>query len=120
MNTSTETTKISIDATGKRLGDVATDAARYLMGKHTPSFARHIAANVEVTIENASKLDIPDKKRGEIYQRYSGYPGGRKTETLDHLANRLGYAEVLKRSIAGMLPRNRLRKPRLKNLLITE
>jgi len=61
-------------------------------------------SDVQVTISNASKLDIPDKKQSEIYQSYSGYPGGRKTETLSHLADRRGIAEVLKRTVAGMLP----------------
>ena len=109
-----------IDATGKRLGKVATEAATILLGKDSTDFARHTTAPVTVQITNASLLDIPEKKKQEIYQTYSGYPGGRKTETLEHLGRRLGYAEVLKRSISGMLPKNKLRTPRLKNLNITE
>ena len=109
-----------IDATGKRLGQVATEAATILLGKDSTDFARHTIAGVTVKITNASLMDIPDKKKQEIYQSYSGYPGGRKTETLEHLGQRLGYAEVLKRSISGMLPKNKLRTPRLKNLTITE
>lgn len=118
----TETTKKthSIDATGKRLGIVATEAAAILLGKNDPNYARHIMSDVVVEISNASKMDIPEKKRQEIYQSYSGYPGGRKTETLDHLAGRLGYAEALKRSIAGMLPSNKHKKPLLKQLIISE
>ena len=110
----------TIDATNRRLGDVCTEASRYLLGKDSPDVARHVAAPVSVSVINAAKLDIPDRKRREEYQRYSGYPSGRKVETLDHLANRLGYAEIVRRSIYGMLPSNRLRKPRLKNLHITE
>jgi large subunit ribosomal protein L13 len=117
----TETTKTyKIDATGKRLGKVATEASAVLLGKNDPNYARHIMADVEVTIENVSKLDIPDKKLGEIYQSFSGYPGGRKAEPLIHLAKRLGYAEVVKRTIAGMLPTNKHKKPLLAKLVITE
>jgi len=116
----TETNTYTIDATGKRLGKVATEAARVLMGKNDPAFARHIKSDVIVEIKNASKLDIPDKKQGEIYQSYSGYPGGRKTETLDHLAKRLGFKEVLKRSIGGMLPANKHKKRLLNQLIISE
>lgn len=121
MNTDTSTFETyEIDAAGKRLGAVATDAARHLMGKHRPDFARHMVAPVRVVISNASKLDISEKRGQEIYQSYSGYPGGRRTETLDHLAKRLGYHEVVRRTVAGMLPKNKLQKPTLKNLIITD
>lgn len=120
MTTPTETREYTIDAAGRRLGDVLTEASRYLLGKNDPSFARHLAAPVSVTIVNASQLDIPERKKREIYQRYSGYPSGRKEETLEHLANRLGHAEVVRRSMAGMLPKNRLQKVRLKNLTVTD
>lgn len=117
----TETTKTyTIDATGKRLGKVATEAATVMLGKNDPSFAKHIMADVQVTIENVSKLDIPEKKEGEIYQRYTGYPGGRREETLIHLAERLGYSEVVRRSVGGMLPNNKHKKRLLNNLIISE
>lgn len=109
-----------IDAAGKRLGRVATEAASMLIGKHSPDFVKNEVAGVTVTIENASKMDIPAARERETYQSYSGYPGGRRAETLIHLAKRLGYAEVLHRTISGMLPKNKLRQPTLKNLKITE
>lgn len=109
-----------IDAAGKRLGKVATEAASVLIGKNDPDFTPHIINDVTVTIKNASKLDVPAKKATEIYQSYSGYPGGRRTETLSHLATRRGYAEVLKRTISGMLPKNTHRKRLLAQLVITE
>ena len=109
-----------IDATGKRLGKVATEAAAVLNGKNNVDFARHTIAPVIVTILNVSKLDISPKKGTEIYQNYSGYPGGLKEETLAHLATRRGYGEVVRRTIAGMLPHNKLKKQLLKNLVITE
>lgn len=116
----TETRTHTIDATGKRLGIIATEASSMLMGKDQVDFAKNIATDITVTIENASKMDIPEKKKGEIYQSYSGYPGGRSEETLEHLGKRLGYAEVVRRTVGGMLPNNKLKKPRLKNLIITE
>jgi large subunit ribosomal protein L13 len=119
MSTETHTTH-TIDATGKRLGKVATEAAQVLLGKNDPTYTRHTMANVKIEIRNASKLDIPEGKHTEIYQSFSGYPGGRKTETLIHLAERLGYGEVLKRTIGGMLPNNKHKKPLLNNVTITE
>jgi large subunit ribosomal protein L13 len=119
MNTTTPRVH-TIDATGKRLGTVATEAAHILQGKDQPDFVRHLVAPVIVEIHNASKLDIPEGKKSEIYQSYSGYPGGHREETLDHLGKRLGYGEVLRRTIGGMLPGNKLKKPTIKNLVITE
>ena len=120
MSTETTTRTHTINAEGKRLGKVATEAATVLMGKDQPDYAKHIMADVQLTIENVSKLDIPEKKKGEIYQSYSGYPGGRKTETLEHLGERLGYAEVVRRTIGGMLPNNKHKKRLLAKLTITE
>lgn len=120
MTTTTTTRTYAIDATGKRLGIIATEAASVLLGKKDADYARHMTAPVTVTITNAAKMDVPEKKKAEIYQSFSGYPGGRRTETLDHLGKRRGYAEVLRRTIGGMLPNNKLKKPMLKNLVITE
>lgn len=110
----------TIDAAGKRMGRVATEAATVLMGKDQANFAKHIMSDVIVTIENAGKLDIPEKRQGEIYQSFSGYPGGRKTETLGHLSGRLGIGEAMHRTVGGMLPANKHKKRLLKQLIITE
>ena len=120
-NQENNTKEYTVDAKGRRLGPLATEVATLLMGKNMPDFSRHTVADVTVRIENAAKMDIPKKKmKSNIYQSYSGYPSGRKEETLGHLANRLGYQEVLKRSIKGMLPKNKLQSRLLKNLIITE
>ena len=120
MNTQTTTKLHTIDATGKRLGVLATEVTTILMGKNQPDFARHLVADVKVEVTNDSKLDIPEKKKAEIYATFSGFPGGRKVETLDHLAKRRGYAEIVRRTIGGMLPHNKLKKILLKNLVISE
>jgi large subunit ribosomal protein L13 len=120
MSEETTTNTHIIDATGKRLGKVATEAATVLMGKDKADFAKHIMSDVVVEIHNASKLDIPEKKLGEIYQRYTGYPGGRREETLEHLAERRGIGEVIQRTVGGMLPNNKHKKRLLKQLIVTE
>lgn len=108
-----------IDASGKRLGRVASEAAMLLLGKDSPTFKRHIAANVHVTIENASKLEITDTKmKDTVYTRYTGYPGGLRKVSMEKLAQTKGYEEVLRKAIYGMLPGNKLRNERMKNLTI--
>lgn len=120
MDTTTTQT-YTIDATGRRLGVVATEAASVLLGKHSSEFARHTVFPVTVEITNARLMDITEKKReNEVYKTYSGYPSGQRIETLGHLATRRGHSEVLTRTIRGMLPKNKLRDQRLKNLSITE
>lgn len=115
-----EQKQYTIDAENKRIGRVATEAASVLLGKNSTDFARHRAIPVSVKIINAAKLDIPENRLREEFQTYSGYPGGRKTETLGHLAKRRGYAEVLRRVVGGMLPKNKLHDVRMKNLEILE
>lgn len=113
-----ETVTITIDAAGKKLGRVASDAAAHLLGKNRTDFAKNTVAPVVVVITNASKLDIHPRKENELYTRYSGYPGGIKQETLAKRLERKGHADILEIAIRGMLPRNRLRANVMKHLTI--
>src|SRR3989344_5469301 len=116
-----ETKEYKIDASGRSLGRVASEAAKALMGKAHADYTPHILSNVKVTIENASKTRTTEKKRlQKIYTTYSGYPGGLKKESLGNLMGRKGNREVIRRAIKGMLPRNTMLVARLKNLSITE
>ncbi len=120
LNSSTNM-KYTIDATGKKIGRIATEAASYLMGKFDPAFARNKVSDVKVTIENASKIAVTDKKLKETtHHTYSGYPGGLKQETLLAVKAKKGMSEIVKVAVYGMLPKNKLRSIMIKNLKITE
>ncbi len=111
----------TIDAKGKSLGRVASQAAALLMGKNLVEFTRHKSPIVHVTITNASKIKITEKKLDETkYLKYSGYQGGLKIESLTSLSARRGFAEGVKRAVKGMIPNNKLRPEILKSLTITE
>lgn len=111
----------TIDATSKSIGRVATDVATALLGKNDTSYQRHLTADVEVTVTNASKIYVPRKKQQQKkYAQFSGYPGGLRFETLEDVITKKGYGEAITRAVYGMLPANKLRKPRLKNLVITD
>jgi large subunit ribosomal protein L13 len=113
-------TKHEINAEGKSLGRVATEAAKALMGKMDPSYTPNVRMDVKVSITNASKLVTREKKLvTKMYRTYSGYPGGARDESLSHLNTRKGHAAALKIAISRMLPRNTMRTARLKNLTIT-
>ncbi len=110
-----------IDAAGKALGRVASEAAKALMGKMRADYTPNKSSGVKVTVTNAGKLYIREKKRtGKIYTTYSGYPGGLKRESLASLSARKGKGEAIRRAVTRMLPRNTMRVARLKNLTITE
>ena len=110
-----------IDATGKKLGRLASEVAFVLLGKNSPDFAKNKVADVEIVVENAQALDISDKKRDQKqYDRYSGYPGGRKVFTMKEVIEKKGYAEIIKMAVLRMLPKNKLQKRRIKNLIVNE
>lgn len=111
--------KYTIDAEGKSLGRVASNAAILLRGKDSVSFERHTRPVNTVEIVNASKLTITERRaQGTTYRTHSGRPGSEKVETLGGLIDRRGIAEALTRAIRGMLPANRLRAIMMRNLTI--
>src|SRR3989344_9582263 len=111
----TENPKYQIDASGLSLGRVASRAAALLRGKSEPAFERHLPSRVEVTVLNAAKIKLPAKKQVQkIYRTYTGYPGGLKSEKLETMISRHGYAEPVRLAVKGMLPNNRLRREWLK------
>ncbi|MAZ67683.1 50S ribosomal protein L13 [bacterium] len=108
-----------VDAGGKRLGRVASQVAYVLLGKDRTDFSKNTVSNVSVVVENVNDLNISEKKRAtKIYDRYSGFHGGRKEESLGELIAKKGVSEALKKAVYNMLPANRLRKNRMKNLII--
>ena len=110
----------TIDASGKALGRVASEAAKALMGKMSPSYTPNILSRVKVTIENAGKLYFPEKKLTQkVYTTYTQYPGGLKHESLAQL-NARNADLALRRAIQSMMPRNTFRTPRMKNLTINK
>lgn len=109
----------TIDAAGQRIGRVASEAARLLMGKHRIDYAPNKVAPVRVIIANSDQLLIGEEKREQkLYSRYTGYPGGLRQDTLETVLEKKGAAEVIQRAVRGMLPSNKLRNERLKNLEI--
>ncbi len=110
----------TIDATNKKLGRIATEIAMILRGKNNPNFTPNKLSGNTVIVENAAAVAIIGDKKNDTYKTYSGYPGGLKHETREHLAKRRGIREVFMRTVRGMLPHNKLRDEMLKNLIIKD
>jgi large subunit ribosomal protein L13 len=111
----------TIDATNKKLGRVASEAASILRGKNLVTFTPHVFNDVKVEVINASKINADDtKKRTKIYKRYSGYPGGQRELSLEKMEAKKGMKEAVKIAVRGMLPPNKLRAKMMRNLTITD
>lgn len=111
----------TVDAKGRTLGRVASEAASGLMGKKSVHFVKNKVLPVTVTIVNASKISMSEKRVAQkSYTRYTGYPGGLRHFTLTDLATSKGMHEVIRKTVDGMIPRNKLRKERMKRLVITD
>jgi len=109
---------MKIDVENKVLGRVASEIAKILQGKHKPNFRPEKPGEEIIEVENIDKIKITGKKfKDKVYYHYTGYPGGLKKDTLEELFKK-NPGEVLKRAVFGMLPKNRLRKQRIKRLKI--
>ena len=105
-----------IDAKGKVLGRLASRIAVILTGKHKPEYIPYLDKGDKVVVKNVSEMKITGKKmKQKKYYRHSGYPGGLKTKTLEEVFSK-NPAEVLRRAVWNMLPKNKLRKQRIKRL----
>ncbi len=112
---------ITIDAQNKSLGRVASAVARQLMGKESPTYRRHMVPMDQVKVINLSKLSIaPGKAEKTTFVRFSGYPGGLKTESMAKIIAAKGIGEVFRKAVYGMLPGNRLRPVMMKNLILED
>jgi len=110
-----------IDAQGKRIGHIASEAASFLRGKQSPDFVPHKNTDQRVRIVNTQRLDIGESKlKNKFYTQYSGYPGGLKHESLENVIEKKGYSEIVRRAVYGMLPNNKLRGQLMKHLIITD
>ncbi len=114
-------TVYTINADGKILGRVASEAAKSLMGKKSADYAPNKVSDVIVTIENASKTKMSEVRMNEtLHERYSGYPGGLKFATNRDIIKKHGWKKLYELAIYNMLPANKLRPRMLKNLVIKD
>ncbi|MFN3219725.1 MAG: 50S ribosomal protein L13 [Acidimicrobiales bacterium] len=107
-----------VDAEGLVLGRMATEVARVLRGKHKPTYAPHMDTGDHVIIINADKVVLTSEKaQSKLIHRHSGYPGGLKTQTYADLLSKRP-AEAVRRSVRGMIPKNRLGRQQLTKLKV--
>ncbi|MDP3786568.1 MAG: 50S ribosomal protein L13 [Candidatus Omnitrophota bacterium] len=107
-----------VDADGKILGRLAGAVSRVLYGKNKPIFRKDLCMGDGVIVINAAKIKVTgNKPLAKTYDRYSGYPGGLKTETLETMLKKKPEYVIL-HAVKGMLPRNKVGKAALKRLKV--
>ncbi|KAJ9134494.1 50S ribosomal protein l13 [Pleurostoma richardsiae] len=99
------------------LGRLASRIAVLLMGKHKPVWDPSTDCGDYVVVTNCAALHTTgNKKYRKMYYRHNTRPGSLRSVTMDVLMDKFGGAEVLRKAVSGMLPKNRLRDKRLARL----
>ena len=107
---------VLIDADGMVLGRLAAQVASILRGKTKPQFTPHVDMGDSVIIINAEKIRVTgNKATTKAWHRYSGYPGGLKTETYRQAMERHP-ERIIERAVRGMLPKSSLGRAQFNNL----
>jgi large subunit ribosomal protein L13 len=97
-----------IDANGKVLGRVATDAAKLLQGKHKAIYTPFLDTGDHVVILNVAKVKLTGRKETQkVYQRHSGYPGGLREDRAKEVRAE-NPIRMVEQAVRGMLPKSKL------------
>ena len=107
-----------VDARGQTLGRLAVNIARVLRGKHRPQYTPHLNTGDHVIVVNARDIVVTGRKRStKQYDRYSGYPGGRRVRTFDQAIERNPTFPIT-HAVRGMLQHNTLGADMLRRLRV--
>ena len=126
MNNTTYSAKLSeierkwyiLDASGKPLGRVATEAAKLLRGKHKPTFTPNLDTGDNVIILNCKDVVLTGRKLDQkLYRHHSSYIGGMK-ETTARVMMEKSPEKAMFLAIKGMLPKNSLGRKMIRKLRV--
>ena len=97
-----------LDASGKTLGRLSTQAASILAGKNNVLYTPYIDMGDHVIVVNCEKIVLTGMKADKkLYRRYTGFPGGLREESFVKLLARRPEA-IVEQSIKGMLPKSKM------------
>ena len=99
-----------VDASGQTLGRLASKVARILMGKENPKYTTFLDTGDHVIVINADKVKTTGvKSEQKQYHRYTGYPGGLRTEDYRKRFDRKPEL-IIEEAVSRMLPKSKLGK----------
>ena len=109
---------VEIDATDQAVGRVATQVSMALQGKNKADYQQYLDGGDIVVVKNAGKVKFTGRKLAQKdYYHHTMYPGGLKTTSMKKVFER-DPADVMKRAVFGMLPKNKVRDKMIKRLTI--
>ena len=107
-----------IDAEGQTLGNVATECARRLRGKHKPTYTPHVDTGDYIVVINASKVEVTgNKAKTKMYHHHTGYIGNLKTTNFEKL-QQTHPERIIELAVKGMLPKNSLGRDMYRKLRV--
>ncbi len=119
-----------VDAGGHIVGRLATQIATVLMGKHRPDYTPHVDTGDYVVVLNAHRVRFSGKSMAhqshpqftkkmlrKTYERYTGYPSGRKLTTAAEVLEKAP-ERILHEAVRRMLPKSKLGRKMLDKLKI--
>jgi large subunit ribosomal protein L13 len=107
-----------VDASKQPLGRIASRVASILMGKENPQYTPFLDTGDHVIVINADKVKTTGvKAEAKVYHRYTGYPGGLRSEQFNkRLASKP--ERIVEDAVARMLPKNKLGKQMIGKLQV--
>jgi large subunit ribosomal protein L13 len=100
-----------IDANEVTLGHLATKLANLLRGKTKAIYSPHVDCGDHVIVINVEKVKLTgNKETQKEYYSHSRYPGGFKATPIAKVRKEKP-ADIIKKAVSGMIPRNKLHKP---------
>jgi large subunit ribosomal protein L13 len=107
-----------VDASGQTLGRLSTRVARILAGKDNPRYTPFLDTGDHVVVINAGKIRVTGLKADQKkYHRYTGFPGGIRSEEFRKRLARRPEA-IVQDAITGMLPKTKLGRAMAKKLKV--
>ena len=107
-----------IDCSNQTLGRLSVRVANILRGKTKPEYTPNADVGDFVVLINAKNIKVTgSKNENKIYYSHSGYPGGIKKINFKDLLEK-DPQKVLRNSVKGMLPKNKLNRQIIKKLKI--
>ncbi len=117
-NKDQETEWYLVDATNVRLGKLSSEIAKKLLAKDDVSKVDYMASKRKIIVLNSDQVSVhPKKLENKKYYTHSGYIGHLKTKTLKTQLED-DSRKVIRHSVSGMLPKNKLQDKYLANLYI--
>lgn len=107
-----------VDAKGMIVGRLAVEVAKVLQGRNKAVFDPSADCGDYVVVTNARHVVFTGKQwKQKLYRWHTGHPGGLRSMPAWRLLEK-SPEKVLKKAVWGMLPKNKLRYPRIGRLKI--